>query len=295
MTIAYRDRRSGRLLNEQIFAGDALRWFYTPGAGNVVFDRLVNTAWFCDLYGRLQDGRGSAKRIPDFISRFHIDPAEFEKPLYTYRTFNQFFARKLKPDARPFAADPEVLPAPAEGKVLVYPHLESGTKIPVKGAAIGIESLLAGAEPHDPYRGGSACIVRLAPYDYHRFHFPDAGTAGRMWDIPGRYHSVNPLALARVPDLYCRNKRTVTRVDTARFGRVAYVEVGALCVGTIIQTFQPGTVLRGQEKGYFRFGGSTIVLLFEADRVVFDDDLLADSATGLEVQVQVGTRIGRSA
>ncbi|MBM3268123.1 MAG: phosphatidylserine decarboxylase [Candidatus Sericytochromatia bacterium] len=290
---AYRDRRTGRLIDEEIFAGNAIRWFYTPGAGSVVFDRLVNSAWFCDLYGRLQDGRGSARRIPEFIARFGLDAAEFEKPLYAYRSFNQFFVRKLKPGARPFEQAPDALPAPAEGKILVYPHLESDTKIPIKGAAISIESLLSGAEPPDAYRGGSACIIRLAPYDYHRFHFPDAGTAGRVWDIPGRYHSVNPLALARVPDLYCRNKRTVTRLETQNFGRVAFVEVGALCVGTILQTFQPGDVARGQEKGYFRFGGSTVVLLFEAGRVRFDDDLCADSATGLEVQVRVGTRIAR--
>ncbi|MBM3274585.1 MAG: phosphatidylserine decarboxylase [Candidatus Sericytochromatia bacterium] len=291
----FRDRRTGRLLREEVFAGDAIRWLYGDGAGTLVLDKVVNTAWFCRLYGRLQDSRDSARRIPEFISRFKIDMNEAEKPLYTYRTFNQFFARKLKAGARPFETSPDRLPAPAEGKILAFERLEGDTRLPIKGANIPIDALLAGAEPHEPFKGGSALVVRLAPYDYHRFHFPDAGTAGRVREIPGRYHSVNPIAFTRVPDLFCRNKRTVLCLDSRTFGKIAYVAVGALCVGTIVHTYRPGEVGRGDEAGYFLFGGSTVVLLFEPGAVAFDDDLISDSANGLENQVQVGTGIGRGA
>lgn len=292
MTV-YRDRQTGKMIQEQVFAGEALRWFYTRPAGRLVFDALVNRAWFCHLYGRLQDTRGSARRIPDFVRRFGIDVQECERPPYAYRSFGEFFARRLKPGVRPFPADPARFGSPAEGKVLAFARLEGDSKIPVKGARMPIDVLLGGATPAAPFRGGAALVVRLAPYDYHRFHFPDSGVAGPAREISGRYHSVNPLALGRVPDLHCRNKRSVTILDSVNFGRIACIEVGALCVGTIIQTYEPGAVARGQEKGYFRFGGSTVVLLFEPDAIRFDADLLDDTAAGIEVQVKVGSPIGR--
>lgn len=290
---SYRNRLTGKMVHEQVYAGDAIRWFYTSRAGRSVFETLVNRAWFCRLYGAMQDWRGSASRIPEFVRRFGIDASEAERPAYAYRSFNDFFSRRLKAGARPFPTDPHRFGSPAEGKILAFPRLEGDSKIPVKGARMAIDVLLGDTAPASRFRGGSALVVRLAPYDYHRFHFPDGGHAGPARHIEGRYHSVNPLAMSRVPDLYCRNKRAVSIVDTEHFGRLAYVEVGALCVGTIIQTYESGQVSRGQEKGYFRFGGSTVVVLFEPGAITFDQDLVDDTAAGVEVQVQVGSAIGK--
>ncbi len=293
MTTTYRNRVTGKMEREQVFAGEAIRWFYTSGAGSTVFETLVNREWFCRLYGAMQDSRSSARQIPEFVRRFHIDIGEVERPFYAYRSFNDFFTRRLKVGARPFPLEPGRFGSPAEGKVYAFPKLEGDSKIPIKGARMAIDLLLGDTAPAARFRGGAALVVRLAPYDYHRFHFPDAGDVGPARDIDGRYHSVNPMALARVPDLYCRNKRTVTIFDSEHFGRIAYVEVGALCVGTILQTYSTGRVERGQEKGYFKFGGSTVVLLFEAGAIAFDEDLVDDTAAGVEVQVQVGSGIGR--
>lgn len=291
--VQYRDRASGRMVTETIFSERELRWFYEDPWGSRIFSAFLNRKAFCWLYGKLQDLPASRQKIPGFVATHRISMDEAELALADYPSFNAFFARKLRPEARPFCPDPDAFPVPADGKVLVFPALEDGLRLPVKGAQLTLEALLASKSAAEPYVGGSALVLRLAPYDYHRFHFPDDGIPSRAREIRGRYHSVSPIALAKVPDLFCRNKRQVTDLASRHFGRIGYVEVGAICVGTILQTFVPGReVRRGDEKGYFRFGGSTLVLLFEPGAVRFDEDLIRDSAAGLEVQVKAGTRIG---
>ena len=291
--VRHRDRRTGAIVEEPIFAESTLRWFYEHPVGRLVFDLLINRKLFCDLYGARMDHPRSRARIAPFVAGFGIDMAEAERPLEAYASFNDFFFRTLKPGARPYPADPAALGSPGDGKLLVYPCLEPDARLPIKGTACSPAALLASEEEAAAFAGGSAFVLRLAPPDYHRFHFVDDGTATATRKVPGRYDSVNPIALARVPDLFCRNKRAVTTIETAHFGRMAYVEVGAITIGTIVQTFAPGPVARGQEKGYFRYGGSTIVALFAPDQVAFDADLVADSASGLEVRVRAGEPIGR--
>ncbi|MDB5099232.1 MAG: hypothetical protein JWM80_3653 [Cyanobacteria bacterium RYN_339] len=289
--VRFRKRDSGEIVEEAIFSERTLRWFYEHPVGSLVFRGLLNNRPFCDWYGRQMDRPRTAARIPDFIAQFGIDMAEAEPA--TYKSFNAFFTRRLLPTARPFDQDPRALCAAGDGKALVYPVLDEDVRLPIKGTACSPEALLAGEAA--AFAGGAALILRLAPYDYHRFHFPDGGMAAAARRVPGGYHSVNPIALAKVPDLFCRNKRDVTIVETDHFGKVAIIEVAAITIGTIVQTYQPGRVERGQEKGYFQYGGSTVVLLFEPGRVRFDDDLVADSVAGLEVAVKCGSRIGLSA
>ena len=292
----YRVRDTGVIVDETIESERMLRWLFEDPIGHVVMRAVVNHKPFHTFYGCLKDSARSRAEIPGFIARHGIDmqEAEREDP-GSYRSFNDFFTRTLKAGARPFPDEPHRLGSPAEGKVLVYPTLGADMRMPVKGMSLGAAALLADAELARRFEGGAALVVRLAPYDYHRFHFPDDGTAGVPRLIPGEYLSVNPISLARYPDGFCRNTRAVTLIATRHFGEIAYVEVGATTVGTIVQTHQPGTpVARGGEKGYFRYGGSTVVLLFEPGRVVFDPDLVADSAAGLEVQVKAGSGIARA-
>jgi len=241
----------------------------------------------------MQDKRRSRRKIAGFVEEHGIRAEEAELPLEEYRSFNAFFTRRLRADARPFAEDPDVLCAPGDGKALVFPVVDRTVKLPAKGASFSPAALLASGDQAKRFLGGSALVLRLAPYDYHRFHFPDSGEAGAVRCLRGEYHVVNPIALACVPELLCRNKRAVTVMDSDHFGRVAYVEIGALAVASIVQTYGPGRVERGQEKGYFQFGGSTIILLFEPGAAAFDEDLVRDSAEGMEVQVLAGSRIGR--
>jgi len=291
--VQYRDRRTGEIVIESVLYEPLLRWIYGHPAARKLIGLALNTAAFCWVYGKLQDLPGSRKKIPEFVARHRIDTEEAEFPVDHYRSFNAFFTRRLKPETRPFDRGPNVFCSPAEGKVQVVPRLEANTRIPVKSASIPIASLLASESDARPYEGGSALVIRLAPYDYHRFHFPDAGQAGPARVIPGEYHVVSPIALAAFPGMFCLNKRTVTPFLSERFGQIGYVEIGGFTVATIVQTYTPGQVTRGQEKGYFQFGGSTVILLFEPATIVFDDDLIRDSEAGLEVQAQVGSRIGR--
>lgn len=293
--IHYRDRHSRQLVAERIPAEGALCWFYQTRLGYLLTRFCARRASFCQLYGWWQNRPASRAQIRPFAERFRLDLAEVELPPDQYPSFNAFFSRRLKPEARPFAQAPEALCAPADGKVLVCPCLGEEARLPVKGAQVAVARILDSEAEARRYAGGAALVVRLAPYDYHRFHFPDGGQAGPSRLLEGLYHSVNPLALERVPRIFALNRRTLCFLDTKQFGRVAYLEVGAFAVGSIVQTYTPGPVARGQEKGYFQFGGSTLVLFFEPGRVAFDADLLADSAQGLEVHVQTGNRIGQRA
>lgn len=295
IVVSYRNRETDEIVTEPLLYEAAQRWIYGRSAGLRVFDGVLNNRTFCRLYGGWQDLSWSRRKIPEFVDRYGIDIEEVELPPDHYRSFNAFFTRRLKPGARPFVPEPEVFCAPADGKVLVYSHLKEGTRIPVKGASVALASLLDSESAARPYHGGSALVIRLAPCDYHRFHFPDAGEAGPARTIPGKYYVVNPVGLAGVPDAFCRNKRAVTAFDSAHFGRIAYVEIGGFAVGSIVQTHTPGQVDRGREKGYFQYGGSTLVLLFEPGAIVFDEDLVRDSAEVLEVHVKTGSRIGKRA
>lgn len=290
--VRYRDRQSGAIITENIFAENTLRWLYENWLGFKVFSYLLNNRAFCWLYGKSQNLPFTRQKIVDFVAQHQIDSTKIELPLQSYPSFNAFFSRKLKPNARPFAKDPTVFCAPGDGKVLVYPQLEARMKIPVKGFFIAIESLLASKTTARHYYGGSALVVRLAPYDYHRFHFPDSGTAEPSRYIKGEYHSVNPIALTKISDVYCRNYRAVTEFHSHNFGRIAYIEIGAITIGSIVQTYQPGTVQKGAEKGYFQYGGSTLVLLFEPEAISFDRDLIQDSAQNIEVSVLTGSQLG---
>lgn len=292
--ILYRDRLSGELITEQIFQEKILRWLYETYIGYLVWRVLLNRKIFNVLYGKYQDSAYSRHKISKFIIKYEIDLTELTLPLEKYSSFNTFFSRQLRPSARPFIPDANTFCAPGDGKVLVYSQLNSTTKIPVKNQYISLDSLLVSAINPDIYTGGSAIILRLAPYDYHRFHFPDGGIAESAKYIQGEYHSVNPIALSKVPDIYCRNQRAITQFNADNFGSIAYIEVGALTVSSIIQTYKPGRVTRGQEKGYFQYGGSTLILLFEPDKIVFDRDLVGDSAQGIEVQVLAGSKLGKS-
>lgn len=289
--VRHRDRATGNIVEEPIFAEGTLRWFYENPLGRLVFATLINNKPFCTFYGNRMDAASSRSRIAPFIAQFAIDMDEAARPVEAYTSFNDFFHRTLKPGARPYPAEANRLGSPGDGKLLVYPHVETDTRMPIKGTACSPAALMASDAEAAAFAGGSAFVLRLAPPDYHRYHFLDGGVAGPVREIPGGYDSVNPIALAQVPDLFCKNKRMVTIIETAHFGRVAFIEVGAITIGSMIQTFTPGPVTRGQEKGYFRYGGSTVVALFEPGRVTFDPDLVADSANGLEVKVKAGAGI----
>jgi len=291
MTVQYRNRRTGELETERVFEGGALRFLYGSLAGRLLREPLVASALFSRLYGWLQRRPASRRKIPEFIRSLGIDAGEAERAPGEYASLDDFFTRRLKPGSRPVDRDPERLVAPADGRIRVFPRLPDPWRI--KRSRVRLDELIRDRGLAERYDGGSAALIRLAAADYHRFHFPDSGVASEPRRIGGRLHSVHPIALdAGAPSF--ENQRTLTRLETERFGALLQVEVGALVVGTIEQTFEAGPVDRGQEKGLFRFGGSAIVLLAEPGRLRFDEDLVRESANGVETLVRMGESIGRS-
>uniref|UniRef100_A0A061QR11 Phosphatidylserine decarboxylase proenzyme 2 n=1 Tax=Tetraselmis sp. GSL018 TaxID=582737 RepID=A0A061QR11_9CHLO len=249
---------------------------------------------------KYMDSPASVKDIPHFIESFRgrINMDEAEKPLKAYGTFNEFFYRKLKPGSRPVAAldDPGVLVSAADCRLIVFNNVDDAMRLWIKGKNFSIRGLLADTEGtlFPQFDGGSLAVFRLAPQDYHRFHFPVSGTLKSIRPVPGHLYTVNPIAVNSI-DVFTENKRAVCVVDTQAFGQVAIVCIGATMVGSIIFTAEEGkTYSKGDELGYFAFGGSTLVAVFPPNTAQFDDDLLQHSEKSLEALVKMGTRIGKS-
>lgn len=291
--VRYVDRASGRVLEEQVFGEGALRFLYGGTVGRLLMELAVKRRWASALYGALQRAPSSRRKIPAFVQALGIDASEASRALRDYPSLDDFFARELRPGARPVESDPDLLVSPADGRVTAVPRLD-GARLAIKGSAVSLEELLGTPEAARRYEGGSALVVRLAPADYHRFHFPDGGHADPPQRLGRHLHSVHAIALAAGAPSF-RNVRDVTLLASGGFGTLGIVEVGALCVGSILQTFAPGPVARGQEKGLFRFGGSTVIVLAEPGRVELDADLVASSAGGMETLVRMGSRIGARA
>ena len=240
--------------------------------------------------GRKFDDPASAREIQGFINFHQLDMSEVLKPVEEFKNFNEFFYRELKPDARPCSApgNAKIIVSPADCRSVVFNTLDEATKIWVKGREFSVQRLLGNAYPQDAkrYVNGSLGIFRLAPQDYHRFHIPVDGTMSKPKLIEGEYYTVNPMAIRSALDVYSENIRFVVPIDSVAHGRVMVICVGAMMVGSTVITRKDGEqVRRTEELGYFKFGGSTILLLFEPGAMQFDDDLIDNSCGALETLV----------
>lgn len=240
--------------------------------------------------GKKYDDPASASQIESFINFHRLDMSEVLDPIEKFRTFNEFFYRKLKPDARPCSAaeNPKTIVSPADCRSVVFDRIEDATKIWIKGREFSMERLLGKAYPEDVqrYKNGAVGIFRLAPQDYHRFHIPVDGVLGAPKTIEGEYYTVNPMAIRSALDVYGENVRVLVPIDSVAHGRVMVVCVGAMMVGSTVITRAAGEkVSRAEELGYFKFGGSTLLVLFEPGTMNFDSDLVDNSNGALETLV----------
>ena len=286
--VKYVDRTTGEVKSEKIEGVGWLKWLYYNPVGEMSLDAMVKRKFISEWYGRLMDKPSSADKIEPFVEKYGIDLSIAQKQ--HFNSFNDFFTRKLKSEARPVNVDSVVVVSPADGKIFVYENI--GKKdFYVKGYRFDMYEFLADSALADGYKDGIMMIVRLAPPDYHRYHFPIDGTVVKKKKIEGDYYSVSPLALRKIAEIFCMNKREYTVIDTKMFDEVVMCEVGATMVGSIIDTYKGDTVRKGEEKGYFKFGGSTVVLLFKHGKLEVDDDLIANSGRDLETTVEMGERI----
>lgn len=238
--------------------------------------------------GRRFDNPLSVKEIPAFIKFHQLDMSEVLEPTENFNTFNEFFYRKLKPGARPCDSpdNKNVVVSPADCRMMAFPTIDSATKIWIKGTEFSIPKLLDDPEEAIAYEGGALAIFRLAPQDYHRYHSPVDGIIRKIHNVEGQYYTVNPMAIRTTLDVYGDNKRDIVHMETEVFGKVAIVCIGAMMVGSIILTANVNDRLsRTDELGYFAFGGSTLVVLFEKNAIRFDDDLIQNGSESLETLV----------
>jgi phosphatidylserine decarboxylase len=285
------DRSSGRMEIEQVYGRRWMDLFYGSRWGRWLIGRWLCRPALSGLYGGLQQTPRSRRKIPGFIEQYGIDLSEAIVPQDGFDSFNDFFIRQLKPGARPVEADPRRLAAPADSRLQAV-ELNKDARIAVKGMQWRLSQLL-GTTALDAQFGQGLCLCfRLAPCDYHRFGYADDGIQGPVHTCHGPLHSVNPLALHHKEDILATNYRQWCLVQSARFGTLIQVEVGAMMVGSIVQC-QPhgGYCRKGDEKGYFQFGGSTALLILEPGQIKVDTDILNYSRQGIETRVRYGEAV----
>lgn len=264
-----------------------LQFLYETIPGRVLLKPLTSPQ-LSRFYGRFLDSGYSRFLIEPFIRANHIRVSDYE--VEGIRSFNDFFSRKIKEGKRPINRNPYNMIAPCDGLLSVWP-IEKDTVFPVKQSRYTVASLLQSRKLAKHYKGGYCLVFRLCVDHYHRYAYVDSGKKSRNIFIPGRLHTVRPIALRNVP-VFTENSREYTAIKTANFGTLIQMEVGAMLVGRITNHKEKGIAVRGKEKGYFEYGGSTIIVLAQPQRLQIREDILQRSELGRETSVKMGEVIG---
>src|SRR5215475_8753331 len=279
------NRKTGSLEEEAVFEKDVMEFLYGSRLGFFITELLFKHRWATELYARLQRGPGSRSKIRKFAESHGVNLDELERPVDSFNSFNEFFIRKLKASARPIDRDPSSLISIADCRLSAYPIRED-TIYPVKARSFTVAQLVGDEGIAANYVGGSCLIFRLAPVDYHRFGYVDDCEQSPVAAINGFYRSVHPLSLRMMKAVFTENRREYCVLKTANFGEALQIDVGAVCVGRIVQNHpNGGRFMRGEIKGLFEFGGSTAILLLKAGVAKIDEDILEYSGRGIETIV----------
>lgn len=281
------ERKSEKPLEEKQYKGKQLELLYSSCLGRLLLRTIFVSKWFSRLCAFHYNSKRSAKSIDAFIEQYGINMADFEAA--AYRSFNDFFTRKLRSGAREIDYSPDSLIAPCDARLTAY-KIDSSLQLKIKNSVFGIPELLRNAALSEKFSGGDCLVFRLTADDCHRYVFFDDGYAVTQKKLNGVLHTVRPIAFSRYK-VYCENSREYTVMETVNFGTCVYIEVGAMLIGKIRNNNRRRFV-RAAEKGFFEYGGSTIILLFEKNRVTVDADISKNSANDAETKVQLGERIG---
>ena len=267
---------------------NTLKFLYENPLGRVILFALSSRR-LSKLCGRFLDSRMSKCLIPYFIKKNNIELSLYEKE--KYRSFNDCFTRRIKSDNRPIDMEKFDFISPCDGHLSVY-NISNGLVIPVKQSYYTIKDLLENDELADKYKDGLCLVIRLAVDNYHRYCYVDNGVHGENVFIPGKLHTVRPIALRSKP-VFVQNCREYTSIDTENFGTLIQMEVGAMLVGKIKNYYENHLCIRGEEKGKFLYGGSTIILLLEKDKLVLPEDYYRSADESVEIPIKMGEKIGR--
>lgn len=281
--------RAGNITEEDSFQNNLLEKIYGSVTGRMMIRPLVTPAVSIAM-GKLLDSGLSAAAVEPFIRINHLDMSDYEERKYT--SYNDFFKRKIREGARNIDMEPGHFISPCDCRASVYP-VNSQARFHIKQTGYTIEELLKNPSLGKRYQGGYVWVLRLCVQDYHRYIYPDNASESRRIQIPGILHTVNPVANNVYP-IYKENSREYSLLKTENFRTVLMMEVGALLVGKIENRPRRISVKRGDEKGNFAFGGSTIVLITGKNAVKPDEDILNNSRKGIETRVLMGEKIGES-
>jgi phosphatidylserine decarboxylase len=275
--IQYINRKTGQLITERPPSESLLKFLYHNPFGELALNLVVKRKLLSVLYGKIKSSPSSIKSIQPFVTELDIDMSEARKPMGQFTSFNDFFYRKLKPEARPIGNG---LVSPADAKLLAFEFT--------------LSSYLQDEKLAKKFENSAMLIFRLAPNDYHRYHFPYDGKVLESTKIKGRLFSVSPYALQpNFTRVFCENKREHVTLLTKDKGDILLSPVGATMVGTILSTFQPNSnIEKGDEMGYFAFGGSTVVMLVDKQQFKIDTDILDNTKNKRETAVVMGEKIG---
>lgn len=275
------------LKKEDLITPKSVKFLYNNFLGNILLF-LLTRRWVSKLVGSYLDSKLSKKRIEKYIAKNSINMDLFIKE--DYQNFNEFFTRRIKPENRPFDENNDSFVSPCDGKLSIY-EIKEDTTFEVKGFTYTVETLLKNKELANKYQSGYCIVLRLSVEDYHRYFYLDDCTKEKNIFIPGKLHTVQPYALSK-RKVFSENCREYTIMHTENFGDITQVEVGAMMVGRIVNNHQEGHYKRGEEKGKFEFGGSTIVLLVEKDKIILDEEFFINTKFDAETYVLCGEKIG---
>lgn len=297
MDIKFYNRYEQKESIEKVYGAKQMEMLYTSLAGKSL-SKVLCSRLFSKIYGALQDTSFSRKKVKPFMRDFNIKisdflPEEGRNGADPYSSFNQFFIRRFKEGKRNFPSESNEMGAFAEARYFGFKRVNETMKVPVKGFELSINELISSSIWEKTFSGGPLLLARLCPVDYHRFHFVDKGKVLDRYRIKGAFHSVNPLALAKKKDILFTNEREVTIVETENFGKLAYIDVGAICVGKIIQSYKDDEHTRGEEKGYFLFGGSTVIVIGEERKWIPAEDITNNTKEGMETYIHLGDLVAR--
>ena len=283
--------RNNVLVEEYNPSFGLLNFLYSKKLG--IFTRMIlRRHWVAKLLGRYYNSTRSCKHIAPFIQQFNIEMSEFLVPSQGYQSFNEFFIRPFKPGARIIAQSPHGAIAPSDCKVYAIPNITTNTHFFVKHQLFNLEQFLGSSQLAQTFQSGTLFMFRLAPYDYHRFHFPVDCTPSKPSVIKGILESVNPLVFYRGIQPLITNERHCILLETNTHGTVAMIPVGAMMVGSIQYTYTAHKhYKKGDETGFFAFGGSTVVLLFKQNTITPRADFIKNSLQGFETAVTMGEAI----
>jgi len=290
MEIKYINRATGEVETESPPAEELIDFLYNHPFGEKAVLPIAKRDFITEWYGKAMDSSLSKKRIQPFIDSLNIDMSEAEKEINEFESFNDFFYRKLKPGARSIG---EGLVSPGDGKALAFPNVSQVKHFFIKGRKFTLGEFLKNDDLVVAYHDASMLILRLAPDDYHRYHFPFGGIPTPSEEVEGTNYSVSPIALkSNFARVFGENKKETCTLSTKKHGDVLIVTIGATMVGSINSTYSPGReVAKGDEMGYFAFGGSCVVLLFDSKYFSLDQDIVDNTRNKLETQVSMGEKI----